>query len=286
MAITTMDTENNFDFVSIYDGGSDAATQLSHISGTDGGPPVTGAQSTAYVTFTSDGSVARGGFDMVYSCGAGAIPGAGGAAGCTTVRVDSRPMQGTVSGGNPSTFCLTDTAGTTYELTVDLLTLSDSVMEILDPSGTQIERNDDDGGSLASHLIWTAPASATYTISVDDFSGARGRGGDFTLEVTSMGMSDPCNGGLDLTDDSDTISFDDTAMIGATCDWVIRCDHGNGITFTFQSLNVESNFDFVSIYDSSSSAGTQLLHASGTTPPVVTTTTGRQMVRHAQTRRY
>eukprot|EP01050_Picozoa_sp_SAG11_P000724 SAG11_NODE_25_length_23789_cov_23.813592_6_plen_693_part_00 len=128
--------------------------------------------------------------------------------------------------------------------------------------GNEVERNDDSGGSLASHVIWTAPATDTYTVQVWDYSDTNnipsapvGEGGTFTLLVetvgggTDAGGSDPCSGGLTLTDESDTISFDDTGIRGGVCDWIIRCDHGDGITFTFESLSVERNFDYVTLYD-------------------------------------
>ena len=55
-------------------------------------------------------------------------------------------------------------AGQTYDIDVELGTLNDSVMTIYDSSGQQIERNDEDGGSHASRLIWTCPAAETATI--------------------------------------------------------------------------------------------------------------------------
>jgi hypothetical protein len=274
---TSLDTEANFDWVEITDGqGGPSLTRLSGnmAQGALQGPTdVQTSGSSGVVTMTTDGSVTHGGFDLAYECSAG---GAGPDAGCNPIRIDSRPVQGTVTAGSPSQYCITVEAGSTYELTVELLTLRDSVMSIMDPTGQQIERNDDDGGSLASHLIWTAPAAGTYTVEVTGFGSATG---DFTLEVQSVGgggdgtgAGDPCAGGITLTMDSSSFDFDDSGVLGATCDWQIRCAQGNGLSLTFDALNVEQNFDYVTVYDGTTADGAQLGHFSGSqAPPPITT---------------
>ena len=277
---SSLNTEANFDFVELFDGAA-GGTSLARVSGAMADLPATEFPSTSAmgtVVFTTDGSVTAGGFDISYDCVAGATPGGGGNTCANPLRVDSRPVQGTVAAAAPSQYCLTATAGTTYELTVELLTLRDSVMSILDATGAQIERNDDDGGSLASHLIWTAPATGQYTIQVEGFGSATG---DFTLAVQSVGggaggadVGDPCNGGIVLAMDSSSFDFDDSGVTGATCDWTIRCAQGNGVTVTFDSINVEQNYDYVSVYDGSTAADTQLGHFSGSTvapAPIITT---------------
>eukprot|EP01043_Picozoa_sp_COSAG02_P010323 COSAG02_NODE_361_length_23829_cov_82.704509_1_plen_1316_part_00 len=274
ITLTTLDTERNYDWVSVYDGPDASQAQLMHVSGNleAAGETSVTTEGPAYVTFTTDGSVTRGGFDATYSCASGA----GG--GCTPIRVDTRPVSGTVGTDGrrsiPAAFCLQAQAGQTYELTVQLLTLRDSVMTIVDSSGTEIERNDDDGGSLASHIIWTAPSSGAFTVNVDGFGG---QSGDFSLEVTSADGGNPCQGGLVLTEPAGVIDFDDTGILSSTCDWTIRCTRGAGITIDFEELNVETNFDYVSVYDGSApSADAQLVHASGSTVPDRVATQSRE----------
>jgi hypothetical protein len=280
ITLTNLDTERNWDWVSVYDGTDANQAQLMHVSGTLDSLPADGnsvtTQGPAFVQFTTDGSVTRGGFDATYAC----APSGGG--GCTPIRVDTRPVSGTVETDGrrsiPAAFCLQAEAGQTYELTVELLTLRDSVMSIVDSTGTEIERNDDDGGSLASHIIWTAPSSGTFTVNVDGFGG---QSGDFSLEVTSMGGAsgggNPCQGGLTLTEPAGVIDFDDTGILSSTCDWTIRCTRGDGITIDFETLSVENNFDYVSVYDGSApSADAQLVHASGNTIPAGIATQSRE----------
>ena len=271
VTLTNLDTERNYDWVSVYDGPSAGGPQAMRVSGTldalESNSVTTAGP--AFVQFTTDGSVTRGGFDATYSCAP-----AGGAGGCTPIRVDTRPVQGTVSGdgrrSTPAAFCLQAEAGQTYELTVELLTLRDSVMSIVNSAGTEVERNDDDGGSLASHIIWTAPASGIFTVNVDGFGGQTG---DFSLDVTSMGGAgggggNPCQGGLTLTEPAGVIDFDDTGVLSSTCDWLIRCTRGDGITIDFETLSVESHFDYVSVYDGTApSSDEQLVHATGNELP-------------------
>lgn len=278
---TSLDTERNFDWVQIMDGVGGAS--LARLSGTmdqnAGSTEVQTSGPTGYVTMTTDGSVTHGGFDLAYDCSAS---GGGGPGACNPIRVDSRPVQGTVTARAPAQYCITVQAGHTYELTVALLTLRDSVMSILDASGTQIERNDDSGGSLASHLVWTAPSTATYTVQVEGFGSATG---DFTLEVQSVGGSaggtdqgNPCSGGITLTSDSSSFDFDDSGVTSGTCDWRIRCAQGNGVSIDFNELSVEQNFDYVTIYEGSSPGGTQLGRFSGNVPPPPITTTSHSVL--------
>jgi transforming growth factor-beta-induced protein len=292
LEVTSMDTEANFDFITVTDGSNQA--QLMHASGTATPDAVSTSSSEMTVEFNTDGSVTRGGFEATYSCsGGGGGGGGGGGAGCTPIRIDARPVQGEVSrldasNGVGQCYSLVATGGETYDVNVELLTLPDSVLSIVDSRGTEIERNDDDGGSLASHLVWTVPATGTYTLQVEAWRGAGsdgggGRGGTFTLEVTSLGGaggggSNPCEGGVTLTDDAAQIDFDDTGILSSTCDWTIRCTSGVGITFTFDTFAVETNFDYVSMYDGGAvDESTQILHATGRDTPPVVTATGRQL---------
>ena len=264
LSFESLDTERGFDWVDIYDGPNAQGRSLAHVSGDSPEPANIVTQGpSAFVQFTPDGSVTHGGFDLSYDCGSG---GGGGGGQCTPIRVDSRPVRGDA----PTSYCLNAEAGHTYELTVELLTLHDSVMSIMDPRGQQIERNDDDGGSLASHLIWTAPSNGQYTVMVEGFGQATGT---FALEVQSVGSGgsgggDPCGGGITLTGDHASIDFDDTGVTGATCDWTIRCSQGRGVSFVFNELSIENNFDFVSLYDGpNADQSSQILHATGSQTP-------------------
>ena len=60
--------------------------------------------------------------------------------------------------------------GELYEIEVDLGTLSDSVVAVYDGDGVELGWNDDrEDGSLASRLVWRAPASGVFYVEVSGY---------------------------------------------------------------------------------------------------------------------
>ena len=73
-------------------------------------------------------------------------------------------------GGDIDVFQFEAVEGRAYNFFTTLNGLGDSVIRILDVDGiTQLDRNDDAGGSLASSLTWTAPTDGTYYAEVRGF---------------------------------------------------------------------------------------------------------------------
>merc|ERR1719424_1374291 len=124
------------------------------------------------VEFTSDASVGGNGFEAQYSCAHTVPPNTGPTdQDCTPVRINSdRPTEGHVDATAPTAyFCLTAVAGATYDLTVTLGTLQDSVMDLYGADRrTSIAHNDDSPG--------------TFYIGVRGFQPQLE--GDFSLDVT------------------------------------------------------------------------------------------------------
>lgn len=84
-------------------------------------------------------------------------------------------------------------AGATYTLaTVDLFGGADTVLTLLDQDGTTtIAANDDDldaWPTLASKIVWTAPATGTYYAAVHEFTGRNGCRG-YDLKITGGAQS-------------------------------------------------------------------------------------------------
>ncbi len=114
-------------------------------------------------------------------------------------------------------------AGQTYDIDVELGTLRDSVMTIYDSSGQQIERNDEDGGSHASRLIWTCPADGAFTVSVHAYCGYSG---DPCMEELGACMQDrTCDGILGMSTD-DEPDFD-ACTANRICGAVLQCFDSN-----------------------------------------------------------
>ena len=156
-------------------------------------------------------------------------------------------------------FTATLVAGQTY--TLDLFgvssgagSLADPRLRIADPAGATVAENDDGGLGLDAHLVFTAPASGTYTIQV---AGVGATTGSYTLQGPSLVGSDvrveggaladtiaAAAGGNYLrgNDGADSITggsgFDDingnmgndTASGGAGDDWVVG-GKGNDLLF-------------------------------------------------------
>jgi len=65
--------ESSYDYVRVYDGHSAFAPLIATLHGSSVPAPVTAKSGTMFVKFTSDGSVARGGFTADYTTGLGAF---------------------------------------------------------------------------------------------------------------------------------------------------------------------------------------------------------------------
>lgn len=158
-------------------------------------------------------------------------------------------------------YCLSATGGQTYEIGVDLASLGDSVLEVYSPDGvTKIAEDDDGGSGTASYLVWTAPGTGQYRLAV------RGYGSDtgtYTISVQDSAAADPCNGsgGASLSGSGD-IFFSDQYENSASCQWTLSCSSGHP-HIHFSQFETERNFDFVNVYDGSSSGSSRLAHLSG-----------------------
>ena len=87
----------------------------------------------------------------------------------------------------------------TYQIGTTLGTLTDTTIDLVGTNGkTVLVSNDDDerdssGGSLASYIEWTCPATGTYYVMVEPYGRERGT---FTLSVNTASAAshtDPCN---------------------------------------------------------------------------------------------
>ncbi|XP_035665050.1 C-type mannose receptor 2-like [Branchiostoma floridae] len=68
LSIDSFDLEDGFDFLTIYDGGSDGTTELQSLTGQlSSVNPITSTSNQMFVRFTSDGSIAGRGFEFSYT---------------------------------------------------------------------------------------------------------------------------------------------------------------------------------------------------------------------------
>ena len=107
-------------------------------------------------------------------------------AGATPATV-GQAVQGAIDyGGDVDVFSFTAQAGVLYQIDVELGTLNDSRLELLDSEAWTLASNDDFGDSLASRIVWRAPSAGDYYLAVEGFGGD----GSYTLTVSLSSIVD------------------------------------------------------------------------------------------------
>ena len=102
-------------------------------------------------------------------------------AGNATLIEVGEPSQGELEyEGDSDYFAFQAEEGELYDLGVVLGSLQDSVLDLFDADGTRLAGNDDYGDSLASRLLWQAPATGAYYVQVTDFFAGTGT---YTLTI-------------------------------------------------------------------------------------------------------
>ena len=269
------DTESNFDFVKLYDGSTASSTNLASLSGNSMPDPdnYQSTGSTMLVEFTADQSVLGGGFEFEYGCQTTGPPPnvAPTQSTCTSVRIGSdRPTAGEITAAAPvQYFCLQATAGTTYDITVELGSLSDSIVDIYASNyatwpADPLEHNDDDpNGGLASHVQFTPTSGGVYYLAVSGFSTNLG---DFNVVVISQEVDEgPCAGGVTLGRSGGTVQFSSaTCDNGCSCDWTVPCARGTHPSVSFDEFNTEAHWDYVKLYNGGQATANQVANFTGT----------------------
>ena len=95
-------------------------------------------------------------------------------------------------GGDVDVFVFGAVGGELYEIDVALGTLGDSVVEVYDAAGVALAHNDDRVGSLASRVVWRAPASGEFYVGVAGYGE-----GSYTLTVADTDVVDDFSDGLE-----------------------------------------------------------------------------------------
>lgn len=259
LSFTSFDTENNFDFVTIFDGPNVTSPVLGNYSGSGIPASVTSTGPSMFVQFTSDATIVSQGWDASYTT---TTTGSTGCSGLTTLTAPT----GTVSDGsgtanysnNLSCTWLIQPAGAT-SITANFNSLLTEV------------NNDQviiyDGPNNASPVLGTYSGTTTPAGTIISTTGAM-----FIEFVTNASVVDqgweiawtaatppggPCSGITNLT--SNNGSFSDGSGTNnyadnSNCEWLIQPANGQPITLNFTAFDIEIGFDLVSVYDGNSTA--------------------------------
>jgi hypothetical protein len=169
--------------------------------------------------------------------------------------------------------------GVTYGIETQLVTIDDTIMDLVDTDRESIIiENDDDtrnGGGFQSYIEWTCPADGTYYIMVKGYGSSTG---SFQLTATSSDnadsgaastkLADPCSTagatlGPPLTRASVSFMPDGGTQDDIDCKWAISCPSNTIPTLSFSEFETESDYDFVKVYDGASTTARLIDQMSG-----------------------
>ena len=267
MEFLRLDTELDYDTVTLFDGSKSFDPVIQELSGTLDDLEATTFASTGremLVSFSTDESVSGLGFEVSYSC-SGASSSQQDAT-LTNVVPDTGPVIIDLDvPGEQAWFVFDAQVGSTYELVTRLHGLPDTVMHLYDSDRErQLAENDDYSTGRDSYLEWTCPATASYYVMVTAYDSTQT--GDFEFEVTTQsvegGEGDACTMGARLTEPSAVISnyvIDGQYEDDGLCDWTIDCGDLGPVVLDITRLETEVDYDIVSIYDGEESGDNYLM---------------------------
>ncbi|HNO70530.1 MAG TPA: PKD domain-containing protein, partial [Bacteroidia bacterium] len=253
--------ENNYDFLRIYNGTSTSAPQLGNgWSGTSPGT-VTANSGAMTLRFTSDANTTAAGWKATWSATGGTCGGttpapvANFTASATTITAGSSVNFTDLSTNTPTSWSWSFQGGTPATSTVKNPTVSYSV------AGTY------------SVALTATNAGGSNTKSVNGYITVT-TGGGVTINMKN-GTETSCNGTL----------YDDGGATGNYLNskaytLVIQPAGATSVTINFSQWAVENNYDFLRIYNGTSTSAPQLGNGwSGTSPGTVTANSGAMTLR-------
>ena len=235
----SFETENNYDFFTVYDGPDVSSIELGSFSGDTIPDPITSSHPTGALTFVfdSDGSVNDPGYEILVSCAP--------APSCLQV---SDLVVSTVTGSSADISWTANNGETAWEYVVQLQGTGEPTT-----AGTPITTN--------PYTITGLDSSTDYEI--------------FVRAICSGTDSSPWRGPVNFTTSylcGDTIfdsggatgNYGNNDLITTT---VYADTPGDLVTFTFISFETENNYDFFTVYDGPDVSSTELGSFSGDTIP-------------------
>jgi len=245
---STWDVENNYDYLKIYNGTSASASQLGSWSGTNPGT-VTANSGAMTIVFNSDSGVIGAGWSAAWTCGQNTNPpvtdfnasNTNVSEGDTVTFTDATSNNPTswswsFEGGNPA--ISTSQNPSVYYAAAGTYAVT---LTATNAYGTDIETK--------TNYITVTEASTEYNMSNQTVTQCSG-----TLYDTG-GINGNYSNNEDLT-------------------FTIAPSGATSVTITVNSWEVENNYDFLKVFDGTSTSGTQLGSWSGTNPGTITANSG------------
>ena len=304
LQFTSFSTETNYDWVSVYDGASDADTMVAHASGDVPPDAVQATGQAITVVFTADSSVTRAGFTADFSCPTNAVVPPPPPDACTTgvTLVDGGGFSMTnYAHGGLCTWLLTCTnraaapllgfSNFNTEAEYDFVT----VYRGAEASEPNIVGGPWSGSSIPGAVAGDAGSSMLVEFTSDESVARDGFVASYSCTTEPVPPPPPSacvEPGATVVDSAviDQSMYFQNGEDLATgvythnleCRWLLTCsDRTSSPTLTFRSFDTEANFDFVRAYDGADTNAPQLSPGqgwSGNDVPSNTQGTGAQVL--------
>ncbi|OFX17846.1 MAG: hypothetical protein A2033_05465, partial [Bacteroidetes bacterium GWA2_31_9] len=279
LTFTEFNTENNYDFVYVYDGADTTATLLGTFTGTTIPDTLISSGGSMLVKFSSDADINAPGWSADYTSVIAPTLFCSGTTTLTTITGTFSDNSGTEdyleysnckwliqpAGANNVTLHFNDFA---TENGYDFVYVYDGV----DSTSTLLASFT--GSSLPSAVSSTG--SSMFVQFISDYT-LNAAGWSAYYDTTVVEAANYCSGTTTLTDASG--SFSDGSGSGnyldnSDCKWLIQPAGATRINLTFNTLDVENYYDFVHIYDGADETSPLLGSFSGNSVPAMISSTG------------
>ncbi|MBI2969081.1 MAG: Ig-like domain-containing protein [Bacteroidetes bacterium] len=283
LTFTSFGTESGYDFVYVYDGSDSTTTQLGAFSGTTLPSSISSTGGSMFVLFVSDSTINNSGWSADYTSIIGAQVFCSGTTNLTAVTdtfSDGSGASDYLENSNCSWLIQPVGANnvTLHFTNFDVENGYDFVNVYDGADGTAPLLAAFTGSSLPPPVSSTG--NTMFVQFTSDYT-VNSTGWDAYYDTTVVAPFG-CSGLTTLT--TPTGSFDDGSgaseyLVNTNCEWLIQPVAVSNIALHFTAFNTESGYDFVKVYDGTSSGGSLLGSFSGNTlPPVVTATSGAMFV--------
>ncbi len=285
LTFASYDVEDGYDFLTVYDGTSSSATVLATLTGTTLPIPITSTGGSMFVSFTSDNTVTAAGWAANYNSTTGGQTYCSGTTNLTTVSGNFDDGSGASDYGNNSDckWLIQPSGATDVTLTFSAFDVESGYdyVTVYDGTSTASTVLGNFTGSTIPNSVTSSGGAILVHFTSDNIVTASGFAAAYTSNTGGGQVF--CSGSTTLTASSGTIDDGSAASDyghNSNCQWLIQPSSASSITLNFTSFNTESGYDFVKVYDGSSTLDPLLGSFSGTSLPPSVTSTGGSMLNH------
>ncbi|MEQ8908193.1 MAG: CUB domain-containing protein [Vicingaceae bacterium] len=272
------DVDNTIDRVAVYDGTDFSAPLIGTYTGTSIPATINSSGGALFLEFTTNGSINSLGWEATYSSSAGAT--------CSGTTTLSNPSGTFNDGSGPNvdysnslncSWLVSPTGAFNVRLTFDSLDLvAGDSLYVYDGTANTDPLIGAYSGSTLPAFITSSGADAFIEFTTD------ASGTDKGWQISYLGISG-CSGQQTLSAASGTFNDGTNAnqlyRDNSNCTWLIQPPGANFISLSWNRFNVESGFDFVTVYDGNNLSAPVIGTYSGSNlPPSVTSSGGSLLV--------